>query len=95
MNSQLNAVVPLYTLCSQINNLPNMMSSMIIVNLFRNTDHAFFCFFLFFSVSNVQVLKVIKGKSPHLFSEENKVLRRLFEARKMAGSATYKQSKTE
>ena len=30
-----------------------------------------------------------------LFSEENKVSRTLFEARKVAGSATYKQSKTE
>ena len=29
-----------------------------------------------------------------LFSEENKVLRTLFEARKVAGSATSKQSKT-
>ena len=27
-----------------------------------------------------------------LFSEENKILRTLFEARKVAGSATYKQS---
>ena len=29
-----------------------------------------------------------------LFSEENKVPRTLFEARKVAGSATYTQSKT-
>ena len=29
-----------------------------------------------------------------LFSEENKVPRILFEARKVAGSATYKQSET-
>ena len=29
-----------------------------------------------------------------LFSEENKVSRTLFEAREVAGSATYKQSKT-
>ena len=33
------------------------------------------------------------GKS-ELFSEENKVPRTLFEARKVAGSATYKQSET-
>ena len=33
------------------------------------------------------------GQINKLFSEENKVPRILFEARKVAGSATYKQSK--
>ena len=42
----------------------------------------------------IQILIFSKNRTNKLFSDENKIHRTLLEAEKVAGSATYKQSKT-